>query len=243
MNKQFTCLMYHEIVSPKKTKFSVDPSMFETQMRALREAGVTSLVLDSKAQSTSIYRCLLTFDDGHVSNLQAARVMYELGLIGYFYLLKDNSLEQSDYLKEGDIKEMAALGHQFGVHGKNHGWWTKKTSERLVSELRETKDWIEQLTGKAVITCSAPGGFIDQRTLNCIRNRIPELKYIRTSHYGYNNECDTVLRSIGVKSCYSSDKVLHIAQNEWLTMQKIMAYYYAKEAFKPLYYWAHNKFK
>lgn len=234
--------MYHEIVSPPMTKYSVSPFMFETQMRGLLKAGVVSYILDDPSNVlSSCNYCLLTFDDGHISNLHAARVMAGLGFVGYFYLLKDNSLERDDYLNEGDIKELARLGHRFGVHGKNHGWWTKKTSELLVSELRETKDWIEQLTGQSVVTCSAPGGKIDKRTIDAIRNGIPDLKYIRTSQYGVNDESDTLLKSIGVLGKYSENTILGIASNNHWTMSRVMTYYYVKEAIKPIYHWLKRK--
>lgn len=242
MNKKYTSLMYHEIVSPTITKYSVSPNMYEAHMRALKKAGVDSFILDSSSDDLSGSKCcLLTFDDGHISNLYAARVMAEMGLVGYFYLLKDNSLELDDYLKEDNIKELAKLGHKFGVHGKNHGWWTKKTPERLVSELRETKDWIEQLTGQNVITCSAPGGIIDKRTIDAIRNGFPDLKYIRTSQYGVNDGNDTLLKSIGVMGKYSADTIVGIAKQDMWTMSRVMTYYYVKETIKPVYHWLKRK--
>lgn len=232
----FSSLMYHEIVGQKKTKCSVAPDSFRSQIEALRNAGVKPYILGCKNDKSDGHRCMLTFDDGHKSNLEAARFLADIGMKAYFYLLKDYSLERVDYLSEDDIKEISLLGHVIGVHGKDHGHWPKKESGRLVAELRETKDWIEQLTSKEVITCSAPGGVIDQRTIDIIKKEIPELKYIRTSRYGVNYAGDTVLKSIGVLSNYSTEKVLKIAQCDTWEMSKMMAYYYVKESLKPLYH-------
>lgn len=232
----YTSLMYHEIVDQKITKCSVTSEYFRKQMEALRNAGVCSYDLGGDNDTPEGYFCLLTFDDGHKSNLEAARLLSEMGFKGYFYLIKDYSISNSEYLNEDAIREIAKMGHGIGVHGKDHGHWSKKEPCKLVAELRETKDWIEQITGKEVITCSAPGGVIDQRTIDNIKNEIPELKYIRTSCYGVNNEGDTVLKSIGVLSNYSTGKVLRIAQNDYWEMKKIMTYYYVKETIKPLYH-------
>ena len=106
----------------------------------------------------------------------------------------------------------------------------------MVDDLRETKDWIEQLTGNPVITCSAPGGAINLSVINRIKREIPELKYIRTSHYGVNYDGDTVLNSIGIKWNYSVEKVLRLAQNDFWEMKKTMLYYHTKELLKPLYH-------
>ena len=236
----YTSLMYHEIVSPKLHKYSVEPSRFEEQMRRLQKE-VVSYVFENQENTThphteGVRYCLLTFDDGHKSNLNAARLLSELGLHGYFYVVKNLSLENPEYLDEVEIKEISALGHSIGVHGKVHAPWARMEASRLLSDLRETKDWIEQLTGKPVITCSAPGGIINQATIDCIRSGIPELKYIRTSRYGVNHVGDTVIKSIGVRGDYSTEKVLNIATNDFWTMRKIMAYYHAKQIVKPLYH-------
>ena len=231
----YSCLMYHEVVESKITKCSVKPMAFNEQMKTLVKSGINSFILGNKV-SSGTKNCLITFDDGHGSNLQSARLMCELGLTGYFYLIKDFSLSKPDYLSEKDIKEISSLGHKCGVHGKTHDHWAKMDEKRLVSDLKETKDWIEQLTGEPVVTCSAPGGVIDKRTIDIIKKEIPDLKYIRTSRYGINYENNTVLNSIGVLRDYSLDKVVGIARNDWWTMRKIMAYYHAKELVKPLYH-------
>lgn len=232
----FSCLMYHELVDSPLNKFSVTPQAFEAQIRELVKQGINSYQLGIISNNNEALFCMITFDDGHVSNLQAAKLLADAGLTGYFYLIKDYSLKKMDYLSEKNIVEIARLGHHLGVHGKDHMHWVKKEDKQLIAELKETKDWIEQLTGVAVNTCSAPGGVINQRSIETIKREMPDLKYIRTSKYGINFVGDTVLHSIGVRGDYSVDKVIGIARNDWWTMRKIMAYYHAKELVKPLYH-------
>lgn len=231
----FTCLMYHELVESPLNKFSVTPQAFENQIQELFKQGTKSYQLGISIDTKGSY-CMITFDDGHISNLQAAELLADAGMTGYFYLIKDYSLNKENYLSEKDIKEIARLGHKLGVHGKDHMHWPKKNDKQLIDELKETKDWIEQLTGAEVNTCSAPGGVINQRTIEIINREIPSLKYIRTSRYGINYVGDTVLHSIGVRGDYALEKVIGIAKNDWWTMQKIMAYYHAKELLKPIYH-------
>lgn len=227
--------MYHETETPQSNKFSVEYSHFVTQMKSLVSNGIISYCLGDSTSNDKSY-CLLTFDDGHVSNLQAAEILAELGLKGYFFLIKDYSLNRADYLSEGDIKKISGMGHFFGVHGKNHDQWPKLEDNKLVKDLIETKDWIEQLTGLPVNSCSAPGGNINRRTINLIRSRIPEFKYIRTSKYGINQDGDNVLNSIGIRGDYSEKKVLRLAKNDFWEMRRIMAYYHIKELLKPVYH-------
>ena len=212
----------------------VTPSSFEEQMNSLVAHNIESYTLGDfrKIEAGGKKYCLITFDDGHKSNLEAARILAKLGLTGYFYLVKDFSLQREDYLNEEDIKEIAALGHEFGVHGKVHAPWTNIPNDRLVSELKETKEWIEKLTRKKVITCSAPGGFVDRRVIDCIRMELPELKYIRTSRYDINKYEDTIINSIGVRNDYSVEQVLKIAEGDLFETRKLKLFWHTKDAAK-----------
>lgn len=177
--------MYHETTSPVKTKYYVPIDEFRKQMGLLNELGISSISLEN--QFVDNYNILLTFDDGHKSNLQAAQIMASLGLKGYFYVVKDFSLNNPDYLSEHDILQMSEMGHTIAIHGKDHKWWTRKSDQQLIDELGETKEWIEGITQKKVVTCAAPGGFIDKRVEECILKNIPDIKYIRTVKVGMNN--------------------------------------------------------
>lgn len=195
INSYYPCLMYHEIAFPYRHPFYVNPDEFRKQIDWLVANGYKSIDLRKGDDSGNV---LITFDDGHRSNLEAARYLHTKGLVAVFYLLKNFSLEDPEYLNEDEIKEIASLGHLIGVHGKNHFWWTRKSKDVLVSELDETARWIESLTGQPPITCSAPGGMIRGRERRIIRKYLPYIKYIRSSFHGYNKSGDTNLNSKGV---------------------------------------------
>lgn len=183
--KRYACLMYHETTSPAKTKYYVPIEQFRKQMEMLKELGVSSLSLED--QLFGDQKVLLTFDDGHKSNYQAAQIMASLGLKGYFYVVKDFSMTNPDYLSEDEIFQMSQMGHSIAIHGKNHKWWIRKSDQQLIDELAETKEWIEGITQKKVVTCAAPGGFIDKRVEECILKNFPDIKSIRTVRVGMNS--------------------------------------------------------
>ena len=231
---KYTSLMYHQI-EVARNKVNVYPRNFVKQMDLLVDKGIKSLILGESMGEVNQY-CLLTFDDGHKSNMWAAEELRKRGLTGYFYVIKDLSLNNSAYLCEDEIRQIHTMGHKIGVHGKNHGWWTKKSSEQLVAELRETKTWIEDVTGSKCITCSAPGGDINRNVVRTIQSNLPDLTYIRTSRQGVNAEHDTVLKSVGVHTSFSDQKVLKIAQNDKWYMREVVFLYYLKEMVKPVYH-------
>ena len=179
-------------------KFSVTPDRFQAQMALLDRLGVQSWLPGGTIDPNAGSPCFITFDDGHKSNLSAASLMRELDLKACFYIVKEFALQDPSYLDESEIKEIAAMGHMVGVHGKTHDWWTKFDDAALTAGLSETRDWLEDLTGQPVVTCSAPGGKTDDRVIRCIRKQIPGLTYIRTSRYGTNREGDTLLNSVAI---------------------------------------------
>ncbi len=70
--------------------------------------------------------------------------------------------------------------------------------------------------------------------IRLIREKIPDLKYIRTSERGINEDDDVLIKSIGVHSSYSTSKVLKIASGDKSYMKWIVLNYKIKEAIKYL---------
>ena len=197
----FTCLMYHETTLLKNSKYSVSMQTFEKQVQLLRKWGIHSCFFDQQiAKESSAHYCTITFDDGHVSNYEAAKILYQYGYQGIFYVIKNKSLTNPEFLTETQIKEIADMGHLIGVHGKSHKWWTKFPDEVLTQDLLEVKNWIESLTGKPVITCAAPGGVIDQRVINCLQKNIPDMEYIRTVKPGINKSSNRIIQIAAIHS-------------------------------------------
>lgn len=141
---------------------------------------------------------LITFDDGHISNLEAARLLNSKGLKAVFYIVKDYCCSNGTYLTESMIREISDMGHTIGIHGKSHTRWTDKPIEVLINELSETKSWIESITGKECITCSAPFGFINNRVVKAIKENFPSFKIIRTSDPKVNNIGEIVVGSVAI---------------------------------------------
>lgn len=239
---RYTCLMYHYIEEPASMKFSVPPDCFRSQMEALKRLGVRSWLPGGNAASSADIPCFITFDDGHKSNLYAAELMRDMGLKGCFYVVKDFALHDPAFLNEAEIKAVSDMGHMIGVHGKVHEWWTKFDDRTLARDLLETKSWIEDLTGKPVVTCAAVGGKIDSRVIRCIRTSIPDMPYIRTIRFGTNREGDTLLNTVAMTK--------YVHQGAFCKAVTCDPFYYAfgsvryaaKECVKPVYHLIKDRF-
>ena len=232
----YTCLMYHHIEEPASMKFSVSPDRFQAQMEALQRLGIRSWLPDGNGTPSSDIPCFITFDDGHKSNLFAAEFMRDLGLKACFYVVKDFALNDPAYLDEAEIKAISEMGHMIGVHGKVHEWWTKFDDKTLAADLQETKSWIEDLTGKAVVTCAAVGGKINSRVIRCIRESIPDMPYIRTIRFGTNRDDATLLNIVPVTKYVQMDAFCKAVTGNPLYYALGKVRYGIKEMVKPVYH-------
>lgn len=235
---KFASLMYHQIADNPKGKFWVSKENFLRQLDWLVENGFKSIDLSAEAPFAEDKCVLITFDDGHKSNLWAARELSQRGFKGIFYIIKNKSLQDADYLNESDLMEIAKLGHLLGVHGKDHKWWTEKSKDLFVSEFTEVSNWLESLTGVSVVSCSAPGGFISPRVVLIINEIFPNVKYIRSSIPSYNDNRleGGLLRSVAICRNTTMDDFKKIVRMDKVFYSCEVAFYYAKVFIKKIVY-------
>lgn len=86
----------------------------------------------------------LTFDDGPdpASTPQFAQVLADHGVLATFFLL-GSMVEQAPRL----AAELAAAGHEIGVHGWDHRYLPARTPAATRSDLRRATDLIERVSG------------------------------------------------------------------------------------------------
>lgn len=232
----YSALMYHQTTAPAQDKYYVSIPDFREQIKLIKTLDIESVSLENKSfPKTKRPPVLITFDDGHKSNLEAAEILTEYGLKGYFYVVKDFSLNNPAYLNEDDILKISNMGHTIAVHGKDHNWWILKSNEQLIQELTETKNWIESITGKPVITCAAPGGVLNERVIQCIKEFMPEYKYIRTVKVGMNNVNDELIKIVPMHTHTNIQMFKWSITNNNLYYKYLQSIYYSKEILRPIY--------
>lgn len=132
---------------------------------------------------------ILTFDDGHISNYQAAKYLYE-NKIGSADFFINPELVGSDYYMSWDqIRELHSMGMSIQSHGLDHQYLSDCDDQELHRQLLESKIIIEKQLSSKVTILAPPGGRYDSRTVKlakrvgykCIANSEPgtikSLKY------------------------------------------------------------------
>ncbi len=180
-------LTYHSL-DRSGSVISVDPRVFDRQMRSLADrgfvaVGLARLLAAWDERATLPPRAVaLTFDDGCANFLDsAAPVLRELGFGATVfavagYLGKDNgwpgqspAVPRLPLLGAGDLRDAVAEGFEVGSHSLNHRRLTDLTAAELEWEVFEPKRRLEDLLGRAVTTFAYPYGAISAPALAAVR--------------------------------------------------------------------------
>ena len=127
-------LMYHYVSTPPedankyRVNLSVEPETFRAQMQWLQDHGYRTIdlydvieVLATGAEPPEKV-VILTFDDGYLDNYENAYpILEEFGFEGTFFIPTEFiDFGYEGYMTWEMIEEMAADGHRFESHTKNH---------------------------------------------------------------------------------------------------------------------------
>ncbi len=195
--KSFASLLYHGLAERPLSKDYVALADFEQQLTWLRSQGY---VIDSfsglrkriESKAWPDRYLVMSFDDGHVSNLRAAERLAEAGAAATFFIVK-NSCEgsQRNVLRPAQVRELAAA-QDIGSHSVSHLRLSRLSAPQLRRELADSKAWLEDLCGKPVTAFSAPMGDYDRRAVRMALEL--GYRFFATSACWWNRP-DTVARS------------------------------------------------
>ena len=161
------CLMFHEVglkfnsgfYNSKNYKYVISQINF---LKLLEQ----SVLISKKNNLKYSY----TFDDGGISNLHSAKVLYKLGLKGIFFI-PTNYIGQMGFLTKKQILEIRDMGHEIGTHTHSHPMFLNKFSfENQTNEWLKSIEILEKILNDKVCSASAPNGFYNNDTFKILTN-------------------------------------------------------------------------
>lgn len=167
---QFACLTYH-VIGQRRNQYDVSERQLRAQLAILKDEGYAVEgfeELEAKLRSSrGIPRryVVLTVDDGHESATRAADLLEEDGFRATFFLTRDRSLKRPGFIRKPDIRELRKRGFSLGTHGTTHAGLTFLSKERCVNEIKQSREWLEDVIGERVRYMAVPGGFINSRII------------------------------------------------------------------------------
>lgn len=108
----------------------------------------------------------ITFDDGHLSNLElAAPALQSHGLIARFFITAGWTGVKPGYMGWPELRQLQQSGQQIGAHGWSHTLLTHCSATDLHQELAVARLTLEDKLGVPITTMSLPGGRYNRRVL------------------------------------------------------------------------------
>lgn len=204
MSARAVYLMYHELARPGRPLVDEDPGYaryavaaedFRQHLSRLRSQHVRGLsvgeALDGSAADES--QCVvITFDDGCETDLtEAAPLLEEVKMNATFYVVSGH-VGRRGFMSPAQVRELAGRGFEVGSHSVTHSLLTDLAPGRVRAELADSKDALEQMTGRRVAHFSCPGG----RWSPAVARLAEEIGYesVATSRVGVNGRATNRFR-------------------------------------------------
>lgn len=108
---------------------------------------------------------IITFDDGHISNYQAAKYIYDNNLGAADFFINPEKVGSPYYMTWDQIKELDAWGMSIQSHGLDHQYLSDCDDVELHRQLLLSKKIIEEKIEKKVTLLAPPGGRYDDRVI------------------------------------------------------------------------------
>ena len=152
-------LLYHELrPGPVQYSYLLEPSVFQKHINLLAQLRTN--------ENPGLWP-EVTFDDGHVSNIEyALPILQSQNLKARFFITVGWTGNKPGYMGWSELRLLHEAGQMIGAHGWTHKLLTHCTEKQLQTELSSARLTLEDKLGVAVTTMSLPGGRYNRRVLS-----------------------------------------------------------------------------
>lgn len=167
---------YHSI-SNDGWRFATGISNFEKQIKKLKESKkIVSLNEISRSNRKNL--AAVTFDDGYLDNLTNALPIIERYKIPatIFVLGESQNANRKELdnhkklLSLKQIKELHKLGWEIGYHTRTHSDLRQMSDKKLLEEIKQSKEILEQKLGFKIRYFAYPRGIYSQNIIEIVKN-------------------------------------------------------------------------
>ncbi|MBA8935975.1 polysaccharide deacetylase family protein [Clostridium beijerinckii] len=197
-NRGVPVLYYHSVREPAENDVTITPENLRIQLEYIKNQGYTTLTLDelknyllnnSPIPEKSI---VITFDDGYMDNYyNAFPILKNLNMVATIFCITSD-LDGSYYLSKEAIKEMSDYGIDIESHTVNHPKLNQLPYDKQLSELKESKETLESITGKKVEAVAYPFGDFNDDSVIVAKNSGYTLAF--TTKRGLSDRDDNILK-------------------------------------------------
>jgi peptidoglycan/xylan/chitin deacetylase (PgdA/CDA1 family) len=186
-------LMYHELELPGRplcqpepgyVRYVVQEANFCEQMEWLQSVGRRGISVSQALEGKVSGGVAITFDDGCETDLTvAAPILREANFGATFYITVE-FLGRPGYMTRSQVRELSDAEFEIGCHSMTHPYLTDLDDAGLHREIVESKEQLEEITGRPVHHFSCPGGRWSSRVAEFARRA--GYRSVATSRIGTN---------------------------------------------------------
>jgi len=170
VGKQIPVIMYHGV---SDTTWGLEGLFmkvndFENQMKYLRDNGYETIFIeDIEKDYTGKKVVALTFDDGYIDfYTNVLPIIKKYNIKTNLYIITSTT-NNGKYVNEEQIKELSNSGLvSIGSHTVSHNPLANLSAEQIETELKDSKNYLENLLGKEIKTISYPTGSYNSTVLS-----------------------------------------------------------------------------
>ena len=206
--KEVPVLCYHHIRDAKPgdsenmKSYSVSPSAFASQMKALSDSGFTSILPDQLYDYLMYNGALppkpvmITFDDTDVEQYSiGAAEMQKFGFRGVFFIMTV-AINRPHYMTKEQIKDLSDSGHIIAAHTWDHHMVTKYVGTDWDIQLSKPIKQLESIIGKPVKYFAYPFGLWNKAAIPELKSRGYQLAFILSTKRDSTEPLHTIRRMI-----------------------------------------------
>lgn len=165
-------LMYHSIsAADPNNSLLVSPEMFREQVKYLKEAGFTAMLLEDVVEAFSTGHVpkkpvAITFDDGYADNYsEGYKILKEFDMKATFFIITNNTDTDGYYLSSDQLKEMKNAGMGIESHTSRHIEFPNISREDKKVIIQEAIDALKEKVGVDSKFLCYPVGRYDEETM------------------------------------------------------------------------------
>ena len=204
-------LYYHSIDPSESNEVILSPQKLKAQLQYIKDSGYTTLTMtelnDYISKHTPIPEksIVITFDDGYKDNYtNAFPILKELDMKATIFVIT-SVIDDGYYLSKNEIKELSDYGIDIQSHTVKHLHLNTLSYEEQLKELKSSKETLEAITNKPVISVAYPFGDHDENTLKAAKASGYNLGFLTDKGLAKPTSQSISLNRIYVSSAYSMD--------------------------------------
>lgn len=210
-------LYYHSVDSSEANEVIISPEKLREELNFIKDSGYTTLTMselndyilnNSPIPEKSI---VITFDDGYADNYaNAFPILKELDIKATIFVISNFTDKDGYYMTSQQIKEMSDYGIDIQSHTASHAHLNQLTYEEQLNELKTSKEKLESITEKPVISIAYPFGDYDDNTILASKEAGYSLSFNTNRGLSDRNDNPLTLNRIYVSSAYSIEQFKEI---------------------------------